>query len=109
MKRTCGDVLDNLKGDCYQVLIEDCIPVLKRYAKEGREFDCVISDLTAVPVSTSPEEDCIWELLRLILDLSMKALKQDGKHFTQGDCVNLTEALLLYEEQLGCLYCPVEF
>ncbi|KAK7820540.1 hypothetical protein U0070_006309 [Myodes glareolus] len=42
MRRTWGDVLDNLKGDCYQVLIEDCNPVLKRYAKEGREFDYVI-------------------------------------------------------------------
>ncbi|XP_054576700.1 spermine synthase isoform X3 [Eptesicus fuscus] len=44
MRKTCGDVLDNLKGDCYQ-----------------------------------------------------------------GNCVNLTEALSLYEEQLGHLYCPVEF
>ncbi|XP_029417080.1 spermine synthase isoform X2 [Nannospalax galili] len=109
MRRTCGDVLDNLTGDCYQVLIEDCIPVLKRYAKEGREFDYVINDLTAVPISTSPEEDSTWEFLRLILDLSMKVLKQDGKYFTQGNCVNLTEALSLYEEQLGHLYCPVEF
>nr|BAG56951.1 unnamed protein product [Homo sapiens] len=109
MRKTCGDVLDNLKGDCYQVLIEDCIPVLKRYAKEGREFDYVINDLTAVPISTSPEEDSTWEFLRLILDLSMKVLKQDGKYFTQGNCVNLTEALSLYEEQLGRLYCPVEF
>uniref|UniRef100_A0A2I3G1S7 PABS domain-containing protein n=1 Tax=Nomascus leucogenys TaxID=61853 RepID=A0A2I3G1S7_NOMLE len=36
MRKTCGDVLDNLKGDCFQVLIEDCILVLKRYTKEGR-------------------------------------------------------------------------
>ncbi|KAG8508698.1 Spermine synthase [Galemys pyrenaicus] len=93
----------------WKVLIEDCIPVLKRYAKEGREFDYVINDLTAVPISTSPEEDSTWEFLRLILDLSMKVLKQDGKYFTQGNCVNLTEALSLYEEQLGHLYCPVEF
>ncbi|KAF2980734.1 hypothetical protein EK904_001265, partial [Melospiza melodia maxima] len=64
------------------VLIEDCIPVLKRYAKEGRMFDYVINDLTAVPISTSPEEDSTWEFLRLILDLSMKVLKQDGKYFT---------------------------
>ncbi|KAF3828945.1 hypothetical protein GH733_003209 [Mirounga leonina] len=109
MWKTCGNVLDNLKGDCYQVLIEDCIPVLKRYAKEGREFDYVINDLTAIPISTSPEEDSTREFLRLILDLSMKVLKQDGKYFTQGNCVSLTEALSLYEEQLGRLYCPVEF
>ncbi|RLW07880.1 hypothetical protein DV515_00003630 [Chloebia gouldiae] len=92
-----------------QVLIEDCIPVLKRYAKEGRMFDYVINDLTAVPISTSPEEDSTWEFLRLILDLSMKVLKHDGKYFTQGNCINLTDALALYEEQLSRLYCPVEF
>ncbi|MEE6469280.1 hypothetical protein FKM82_008560 [Ascaphus truei] len=91
------------------VLVEDCIPVMKMYAKEGRMFDYVINDLTAVPISTSPEEDSTWEFLRLILDLSMKVLKQDGKYFTQGNCVNLTEALTLYEEQLNMLYCPVEF
>ncbi|KAM3836758.1 spermine synthase isoform 1-T1 [Vipera latastei] len=109
MRKTCGDVLDNLKGECYQVLIEDCIPVLKRYAKEERMFDYVINDLTAVPISTSPEEDSTWEFLRMILDLSMRVLKPDGKYFTQGNCINLTEALSLYEEQLGRLYCPVEF
>ncbi|KAG9485745.1 hypothetical protein GDO78_008698 [Eleutherodactylus coqui] len=109
MRKTCGDVLDNLKGDCYQVLVEDCVPVLKMYAKEGRTFDYVINDLTAVPISTSPEEDSTWEFLRLILDLCIKVLKQDGKYFTQGNCVNLTEALTLYEEQLNMLYCPVEF
>uniref|UniRef100_A0A2K5L9N9 PABS domain-containing protein n=1 Tax=Cercocebus atys TaxID=9531 RepID=A0A2K5L9N9_CERAT len=63
----------------------------------------------SVPISMSPEEDSTWEFLRLILDLSMKVLKQDGKYFTQGKWVNLTEALSLYEEQLGRLYCPVEF
>ncbi|KAL7983715.1 hypothetical protein Chor_000591 [Crotalus horridus] len=109
MRKTCGDVLDNLKGECYQVLIEDCIPVLKRYAKEERMFDYVINDLTAVPISTSPEEDSTWEFLRMILDLSMRVLKPDGKYFTQGNCINLTEALSLYEEQLGRLYCPVDF
>ncbi|CAK6441070.1 unnamed protein product [Pipistrellus nathusii] len=109
MRKTCGDVLDSLTGDCYQVLVEDCIPVLKRYAEEGRAFDYVINDLTAVPISTSPEQESTWEFLRLILDLSMRVLKQDGKYFTQGNCVNLTEALSLYEQQLGCLYCPVEF
>ncbi|ELW47942.1 Spermine synthase [Tupaia chinensis] len=109
MRQTCGDVLDHLQGDGYQVLVEDCIPVLKRYAREGKEFDYVINDLTAVPISTCPQEDSTWEFLRLILDLSMKVLKPDGKYFTQGNCVNMTDALSLYEEQLGHLYCPVDF
>ena len=34
-KKMCGDVLGNLKGDCCQVLIEDCITILKMYAKES--------------------------------------------------------------------------
>ncbi|CAJ0928230.1 unnamed protein product [Ranitomeya imitator] len=92
MRKTCGDVLDNLKGDCYQILVEDCVPVLKRYAKEGQTFDYVINDLTAVPISTSPEKDSTWEFFRLILDLCMKVLKQDGKYFTQVSS-NQTEVL----------------
>ena len=39
-----------------QVLVEDCVPVLKKYVEEGRTFDYVINDLTAVPISTLPEE-----------------------------------------------------
>ena len=52
----------------WKVLIEDCIPVLKRYAKEGREFDYVINDLTAVPISTSPEEGrfCFFFLTKIM-------------------------------------------
>ncbi|XP_051258158.1 spermine synthase [Dicentrarchus labrax] len=109
MRETCGNILDNLKGDCYQILVEDCVPVLKKYVQEGRTFDYVINDLTAVPISTEPEEDSTWEFLRLILDLSIKVLHPSGKYFTQGNSVNLTDALSLYEEQLGKLSCPVDF
>lgn len=43
-----------------QILIEDCVPLLKKYVQEGRTFDYVINDLTAIPISTSPEEgSCI--------------------------------------------------
>lgn len=109
MRETCGSTLDSLEGDCYQILVEDCVPVLKKYVQEGRMFDYVINDLTAVPISTEPEEDSTWEFLRLILDLSIKVLHPSGKYFTQGNSVNLTEALTLYEEQLGKLSCPVDF
>ncbi len=44
-----------------QVLVEDCVPVLKKYVKEGKTFDYVINDLTAIPISTEPEEGfCIF-------------------------------------------------
>ncbi|XP_070990716.1 spermine synthase-like isoform X1 [Oncorhynchus clarkii lewisi] len=109
MRKACGSVLDNLKGECYQVLVEDCVPVLKKYVEEGKTFDYVINDLTAVPISTAPEEDSTWEFLQLILDLSIKVLRPTGKYFTQGNSANLTETLALYEEQLGRLSCPVDF
>uniref|UniRef100_A0A8D3AKP5 PABS domain-containing protein n=1 Tax=Scophthalmus maximus TaxID=52904 RepID=A0A8D3AKP5_SCOMX len=109
MRKTCGNILDNLTGDGYQILVEDCVPVLKKYVQDGRTFDYVINDLTAVPISTEPEEDSTWEFLRLILDLSIKVLHPSGKYFTQGNSVNMTEALNLYEEQLGRLSCPVGF
>uniref|UniRef100_H3CXC2 Spermine synthase n=1 Tax=Tetraodon nigroviridis TaxID=99883 RepID=H3CXC2_TETNG len=122
--------------DDHHILVEDCVPVLKKYAQEGRTFDYVINDLTAVPISTEPE-DSMWEFLRLILDLSIKVLHPSGKYFTQvsevqnthkkrldfyfqqnvllsstgrqGNGVNMTDALTLYEEQLGKLSCPVGF
>lgn len=39
-----------------QILVQDCVPVLKKFAEQGRTFDYVINDLTAVPISTAPEE-----------------------------------------------------
>lgn len=96
-----------------QILVEDCVPVLKKYVQEGRTFDYIINDLTAVPISTEPEEglsvlfimkrnstdwssnisssmfvcmfglDSTWEFLHLILDLSIKVLHPSGKYFTQ--------------------------
>lgn len=99
-----------------QILVEDCVPVLKKYVQEGRMFDYVINDLTAVPISTEPEGlsfwekwiqqhqlkrnvtlmserphlDSMWEFLRLILDLSIKVLHPSGKYFTQvsDECKN---------------------
>lgn len=40
----------------FQVLVEDCVPVLKKYVQQGMMFDYVINDLTAIPISTEPEE-----------------------------------------------------
>ncbi|KAK3555635.1 hypothetical protein QTP86_025637 [Hemibagrus guttatus] len=109
MRKTCGNVLDNLKGDCYEVLVEDCVPILKKFVEEGKTFDYVINDLTAIPISTAPEEESMWEFLRLILDLSIKVLRPTGKYFSQGNCVNLTEALSEYEGLLRRLSCKVDF
>ncbi|KAI5193779.1 Spermine Synthase [Manis pentadactyla] len=41
----------------------------RRFAKERKELDDMINDLTTVPVSIAPEEHSTREFLRLILDL----------------------------------------
>lgn len=45
-----------------QVLVEDCVPVLKKYVSDGKTFDYVINDLTAIPISTEPEEGTVFLL-----------------------------------------------
>ena len=37
-----------------QVIIDDCVPILKKYVAEGKQFDYVINDLTAIPCTTEP-------------------------------------------------------
>jgi len=62
--------------------VDDCIKHLKQYTAQGRKFDYVINDLTAVPISTEPVGSH-WDFLREILSLSLDVLKDDGKYFTQ--------------------------
>lgn len=108
LRGICYDSLDNLTGDNFKVLIEDCVPILKQYIAEGRLFDYVINDLTAIPVSTEPRGD-MWDFLRLILDLSMQVLSPTGKYYTQGNAASMKHELALYEDQLGKLRSPVAF
>lgn len=111
MQEMCHDRLDNLKGGCSRTWLGSnrrLIPVLKRYAREGREFGYVISDSTAIPIS-SQEEYSIWESSQSDSWPLNESTEAGWENFTQGSCVNLRKALSLYEEQLGCLYCPVEF
>lgn len=60
--------MDNSRGDCFPVLINEYIPGLKRHAKEGRAFDYVTNDLTVVLISMSAGVDFTGEFLRLTLD-----------------------------------------
>mgnify|MGYP001546609780 CR=1 FL=1 len=36
------------------MLTEDCVPILEEYVETGQQFDFVINDLTAIPISTEP-------------------------------------------------------
>ncbi|XP_038077555.1 spermine synthase-like [Patiria miniata] len=108
LRGICFDSMDKLEGSNYKVIVEDCIPFLKQYAAEGKQFDFVINDLTAIPITTEPQGDQ-WDFLRLILDLSMKVLKPTGRYFTQGNGAIMRDALVMYEQQLSKLSVPVDF
>lgn len=97
LRGICGSIFDNENDDRFKLVVDDCIPLLKQFAAEKRQFDYIINDLTAVPV-TSTAVGSDWDLLRLILDLSMDVLKPDGKYYAQGNATSCTDALAMYEK-----------
>lgn len=48
-----------------QIINDDCISVLEAFAREGRHFDFVINDLTAVPVSKTREGES-WNSIQML-------------------------------------------
>ncbi|EGD81255.1 spermine synthase [Salpingoeca rosetta] len=108
LRGICGDAMDSLTGDNYEVLVKDCIPELERWGKEGRAFDVIINDLTAIPVTHSPKGSD-WDFLKLVLQLSMTVLRQGGRYLTQGNSFNMPQALAMYEQQLTTLPCKLSF
>eukprot|EP00117_Sycon_ciliatum_P007791 scpid39573/ scgid10753/ Spermine synthase; Spermidine aminopropyltransferase len=108
LRGICGSAMDSLEGSNYKVRVEDCIPALKQHIESGNHFDFVINDLTAIPISTSPNGD-FWDFMRLILDLSFQALKPDGVYYTQGNSFCAKSALAMYEGELAKLSHNVQF
>ncbi|XP_030828505.1 spermine synthase-like [Strongylocentrotus purpuratus] len=108
LRGICYDSMDSLTGDNYEVKVADCIPIMQQYIADGKMFDYIINDLTAIPITTEPRGSQ-WDFLHLILDLSMQLLKPTGKYFTQGNGFNNKSALAMYEEQLGKLKYKVSF
>ncbi|PNF24548.1 hypothetical protein B7P43_G05380 [Cryptotermes secundus] len=108
LRSCCGDCLDKLKGDNYEIIVDDCVEILKQFIAEGRKFDYVFGDLTDIPLSATPQGE-IWDFIRLILNSSMMILKPQGKYMTHGNGASCPESLRMFEEQLQKLNVPVEF
>jgi len=108
LRGICGDSMDVMKGDNFEIVVDDCVKWLKQYAGEGKKFDFIINDLTAIPVSTAPVGDH-WDFLRMILQLSFDVLADNGKYFTQGNAFLCENALKMYEDQLAILNHSVAF
>ncbi|KAL1131402.1 hypothetical protein AAG570_011019 [Ranatra chinensis] len=108
MRSCCGDVLDNLKGPNYEIIIGDCVKSLDEMIKDGRKFDYVFGDLTDVPVSCSPHGE-LWDFIRMIINKSFQILKPTGKYMTHGTGAASPAALRMFEEQFSNLEEKVEF
>nr|CAD7450121.1 unnamed protein product [Timema bartmani]CAD7461473.1 unnamed protein product [Timema tahoe] len=108
LRSCCGDCLDKYKGDNYEIIVEDCVKVLKKYVEEGRKFDYVFGDMTDVPLSSTPQGE-VWDFIRLILDLSLSVLKPQGKYMTHANGASCPDALSMFEQQLNKLRVPVDF
>lgn len=91
-----------------QIIVDDCMVYLDKYAKEGQKFDYVFGDLTDIPIHDDDTEE-IWTFIRSILEKSFKILKPNGKYLTHANGVNCPESLTLFEEQLELLEPKVKF
>lgn len=108
LRSCCGDCLDKLKGDNYEIVVGDCVEILSQYITEGRKFDYVFGDLTDIPLSATPQGE-VWDFIRLILNSALTVLKPQGKYMTHGNGASCPESLSMFEEQLQKLSVPVEF
>nr|CAD7260463.1 unnamed protein product [Timema shepardi] len=108
LRSCCGDVLDTLKGDNYEIVVDDCVNVLNTYIQQGKSFDYIFGDLTDIPISSNPQGET-WDFIRSILSLSMEVLKPEGKYMTHGNGASCPDSLKMFERQLTSLKVPVEF
>lgn len=107
MREVCGDVLDNMKGPNYEIILGDCIKSLDVMISQGRKFDYVFGDLTDIPVSE--EEHDTWKFIKDIINISLKVMKPTAKYMTHCIGIACPSAIKSFENHLEELDEPVEF
>ncbi|XP_040356822.1 spermine synthase [Ixodes scapularis] len=108
LRGACGDVLDTLKGNNYEIIIDDCVKKMQQYIGEGRTFDIVFNDLTDIPISTEPQGEH-WDFVKKIVTMGLQVLKTNGLFLNHAIGISCTSALETYEELLTKLPFKVEF
>jgi len=108
LRGTCGDVLDNYRGDNYEIIIGDCVNFLAMCISENRTFDYVFGDLTQIPISATEEEMETWTFIKKILTLSFRVLRSNGKYMTHGHSTPCQKAKEMYAQVLKQLDDPVK-
>ncbi len=75
--------LRNLPYVCIfsQIVIGDCLTELDKLTNENVQFDFVFSDLTDIPLSTTPQNK-EWQFLLDVMEKSLAVLKPNGQFLT---------------------------
>nr|CAG4645591.1 EOG090X07PL [Lynceus sp. MCZ IZ 141354] len=108
LRTACGDALDSFTGPHHNIILGDCLNELTRFAEEGAHFDFIFSDLTDMPLSSSPEPTHRqqWELLKSVVLHSLSILQPDGRFLTHGSGTSSLSALAEFESFLSELKIP---
>jgi spermine synthase len=87
LRGCCGQSLDSLKGDNYEVIVGDCIQYMEEYVSTNRSFDFVFNDLTDIPISANDSKDGLlnsdeemWAFFKRILILALQLVRPNGKY-----------------------------
>nr|CAG4647128.1 EOG090X07PL [Megafenestra aurita] len=108
LRSACGSALDSLSGPHHQIVIGDCLVELEKLKNQNVEFDFVFSDLTDIPLSTTPQNK-EWQFLLDVMEKSLSVLKPNGKFLTHGSGVSSVQSLANFELHLKNLQPRVEF
>ena len=70
-RSACGDVMDNYKGDNYEIIVDDAFKYLAKYAEEKKTFDVIFGDLTDIPIHTGGST---WNFVKAVIKSSLRLL-----------------------------------
>nr|CAG4636840.1 EOG090X02H9 [Ceriodaphnia reticulata] len=81
LRSACGSALDSIVGPHHRIVIGDCLAELDKLKSENVQFDFVFSDLTDIPLSTTPQNK-EWQFL-------LDKLATTLRFFDRGDFFTL--------------------
>ncbi|XP_026466773.1 spermine synthase [Ctenocephalides felis] len=109
LRSICGDVLDQMRGENYEIIVGDCLDTLKKFINENHKVDYIFGDLTDIPISKSTQSDLTWSFIKVIMKMSFEVLNPKGKFMTHGNGSANPESLKLFEEHLNAVRPAVNY
>lgn len=118
--RPFGECMRQKEGSNYEIIIDDCMKVLRQSIKDGKKYDVIFSDLTDIPVAKRPEsltafdtsavqKDNPWHFIESIFNLSLGCLKEDGLYMNRATGKGNIKSIKAYEDFLADSKVKVEW